>query len=185
MAGAKQPQLLRQKLLDILEPHLPGIEVQVVRSQRWRRLTVTFRHQKFAPLLPEQRFRALLQMIPSGLYETDLRGAVWLELAPGETEQDLIQARRSEDVAGAEANIARKLRRVGFFEALEEALGESPIEACGGDFAFSRKVLTDKGIVGDEQRDTCLVFIRRGAYCDCEALLAAAPALTRLSNNRK
>jgi len=184
MAGAKQPQLLRQKLLDILEPHLPGIEVQVGRSQRWRRMTVTFRHQKFAPLLPEQRFQALLKMIPSGLYETDLRGAVWLELAPGETEQDLIQARRSEDVAGAEAKIARKLRRVGFFEALEEALGESPIEACGGDFAFSRKVLSDKGIAGDEQRDACLVFIRRGAYCDCEALLAAAPALTRLSDKK-
>lgn len=185
MAGAKQQQLLRQKLLGILEPHLPGIEVQVGRSQRWRRMTVTFRHQKFAPLLPEQRFRALLQIIPSELYEKHLRGAVWLELAPGETEQDLIQARRSEDVADAEPEIARRLGRVGFFEALEEALGESPIQACGGDFAFSRKVLTGKGIVGDEQRDACLIFIRQGAYCDCEALLTAAPALTKLSNNRK
>ena len=180
MVSAKKRQSLGEKLLEALEPHLPGIEVEVDRSQRWQRMTVTFRHRKFAALLPEQRFRTVLQLLPAELYEKDLRGAVWFELAPGETPEDVTQARRSQDVAEAEPRIADRLRKVAFFEALSRALGESPIEACTGDFAVSRRVLSDNGIVGEQQRDACLVFIRQGAYCDCEVLLTAGPALTRL-----
>ncbi|MHC4066754.1 MAG: DUF2695 domain-containing protein, partial [Planctomycetota bacterium] len=167
------------------EPHLPGVEVTVSRSKRWKRLKLTFRHPRFTALLPEQRFRSLLQMIPKQFYEKHLRGAVWFELAPGESEEDVSKARRSQDVAGAEPKIARKLHKVTFFEALATAMGDGPIEACTGDFSFARRALTDKGMTGDEQRDACLVFMRHGAYCDCEVLLAAGPALAKLYPQKK
>ncbi|GAG36850.1 unnamed protein product, partial [marine sediment metagenome] len=94
-----------------------------------------------------------------------------------ETQEDVLRARRSADLAEHEPAIAGRLFDCGFFDALTDAMGESPIKTCGGSFAASRKVLAAKGITGDEQRDVCLVFIRQGAYCDCEVLLAARPAL--------
>lgn len=180
MPSKKQQQSIRKMLLEILEPVLPGIEVDVGRSQRWQRMSVTFRHPSFAELLPEQRFRQLRSVIPEKFNEKHLRGAVWFELAPGETPEDLRQAPRSDDMADQEPTIACKLFDCGFFWALEEAMSESPIETCGGRFATCKKVLTAKGITGRGQRDACLVFIRQGAYCDCEVLLAARPALTKL-----
>ena len=180
MAGTTQHQRIRKKLLEILEPHLPGIEVEVGQAKRWNRLTLTFRHERFGPLLPEQRFRSVLQMIPTEFYEGELRGAVWFELAPGETQEDILRARRSEDLADDEPAIAKRLFEVGFFAALETALGPGPVETCGGDFTEVAKVLTAQGVVEAEQHDACLVFIRQGAYCDCDVLLAAQPALVKL-----
>ena len=179
MAGKRRHESIRKKLLDILEPVLPGIELEVSESRRWQRMCLTFRHPSFAELLPEQRFRRLLAAIPEDFYEKQLRGAVWFELAPGETPEDLLRAPRSEDLAKQEPAIARKLLDCGFFDGLTDAMGQSPIETCSGHFAAARKVLAAKGITGDEQRDACLVFIRQGAYCDCEVLLAARPALDR------
>ncbi|MCP4250548.1 MAG: hypothetical protein GY778_26185 [bacterium] len=180
MAETTQHQRIRKKLLEILEPHLPGIEIDVGQARRWKRLTLTFRHERFGPLLPEQRFRSLLQMIPTEFYEGELRGAVWFELAPGEKQEDILRARRSDDVADDEPAIAQRLFDVGYFEALEKALGPRPVETCGGDFAKVREVLAAQEIVEAEQRDACLVFIRQGAYCDCDVLLAAKPALAKL-----
>ena len=177
MVRTKGHQFVRDRLAEVLEPVFEGIEIDVGRSQRWKRTVLTFRHRAFADLLPEQRFRRLVQLIPPDFYEKHLRGAVWFELAPGETEDDLMQAKRSEDVVGDEPRIARRLLRAGFFEALEGQAGESPIETCGGDFEVTRKVLTAKKIIGDQQRDACLVFVHNQAYCDCEVLLAARPAL--------
>ena len=179
MPKAKGHQFIRDKLLEFLEPTLKGIEIEVSRSQRWKRTALTFRHRAFADWLPEQRFRWLVQLIPPEFFEKHLRGAVWFELAPGETEEDLMRAKRSEDVADDEPRMARRLLKAGFFEALEGQMGESPIETCGGAFEVTRKVLTAQKIIGDQQRDACLVFIRNQAYCDCEVLLAARPALVR------
>ncbi|HUU85476.1 MAG TPA: hypothetical protein VM243_18410 [Phycisphaerae bacterium] len=179
MASTKQHQSIRKKLLEILGPGLPGIEIDVSDSPRWKRMCLTFRHPSFAGLLPEQRFRQLLAAIGEEFYEKSLRGAVWIELAPGETVDDILAAPRSEDLAKQEPTIARGLLDNGFFEDLKDAMGESPIETCRGDFAVSRKVLTAREIIGDEQRDACLVFIRQGAFCDCEVLLAARAALAQ------
>jgi hypothetical protein len=129
-------------------------------------------------LLPEQRFRHVLAAIPQDYHKKHLQGAVWFELAPGETEDDLLKAPRSEDLADREAAIAGELFACGFFEALAKEMGESPIESCTGRFAACHKALEGTGITGDAQRDACLIFIRQGAYCDCEVLLAAQPALT-------
>ena len=165
------------KLHEFLDAGQPGIEIDVGLSERWRRTCLTFRHASFEGLLAEQRFRRLMQQIPEEFYEKHLRGAVWLELAPEETVDDALRAPRSDDVVDAEPAIVERLQQIAFFEVLESTMGETPIESCGGDFALSRKVLADKGITGDEQRDACLVFIRHGAYCDCEVLLAARPSL--------
>jgi len=180
MATANDYQQIRDGLRKLLEPHLPGIEVEVGRSRRWQRMTVTFRHEKFASLLPEQRFRALLQLIPSEFYETYLRDAVWFELAPGENAETVSQARRSEDVAAEEPGLARVLLQSGFFQCLAGRLAQSPIEKCCGDFAVTRAALADAGLPDPQQRDACLVFIRHGAYCDCEVLLAARGKLEEL-----
>jgi len=180
MATANDYDQIRDGLRKLLEPHLPGVEVDVGRSRRWQRLTVTFRHEKFAALLPEQRFRALLQLIPSEFYETYLRDAVWFELAPGENPEAVTGARRSEDVAADEPGLARALLHNGFFERLADRLAPSPIEQCAGDFAATRAALAEAGVDDPQQRDACLVFIRHGAYCDCEVLLAARGKLEEL-----
>ncbi len=178
MPTAKDFQAIRKKLLDLLEPALPGIEVDVGLSDRWKRMCLTFRHKSFGGLFLEQRFRMIMQRLPEDYYEQKLRGAVWFELAPGETIEDALGAPRSGDVEKAEPKLARKLLKLGFFSAMQDAAGESPIETCSGDFMIARKVLSGLGVVDDEQRDACLVFIRQGAYCDCEVLLTAQEALT-------
>jgi len=177
MATSKQHALIRDRLLQLLAPAMPGIQVQVGTSRKWRRTRLTFRHASFADLLPEQRFRRILQRIPNDFYEQYLRGAVWFELAPGETEEDALRAPRSEDVADQEPRIARALLKAGFFDALEEAMGPDPLDSGSADFQVSRKLLEERGVTGDDQRDACLVFIRQGAYCDYEVLQVAGPAL--------
>lgn len=177
MAGDSQHGTIRRKLIEFLEPALPGIEVEVGTAERWQRMCLRFRHPSFEELLPEQRFRQVLAAIPQDYHQQHLQGAVWFEMAPGETEDDLLKAPRSEDLADREAAIAGTLFACGFFEALSKAMGESPIESCTGRFAACRTALEGTGITGDAQRDACLIFIRQGAYCDCEVLLAAQPTL--------
>ncbi|MFQ5490989.1 MAG: hypothetical protein ACE5GE_09735 [Phycisphaerae bacterium] len=177
MNGQSDLEQIAGRLGEFFEPVLPGVEIDVAHSSRWGRVVVTVRHGDFARWLPEQRFKKLVQLIPPEFFEEHLTGVVWFELAPGETPDDLMKARRSEDVAGEEPELARALLGNGFFGALEVALGPSPIETCGGEFGVAKKVLEELGVKGDGQRDTCLMFILNGAYCDCEVLLAVGPAL--------
>ena len=134
MAGDSQHGTIRRKLIEFLEPALPGIEVEVGTAERWQRMCLRFRHPSFEELLPEQRFRQVLAAIPQDYHQQHLQGAVWFEMAPGETEDDLLKAPRSEDLADREAAIAGTLFACGFFEALSKAMGESPIESCTGRF---------------------------------------------------
>ena len=53
-------------VLEILEPVLPGIELEVSRSQRWQRMCLTFRHPSFAELLPESLRRGPRRVRRSG-----------------------------------------------------------------------------------------------------------------------
>lgn len=167
---------IRNRLLELLEPAFPGVEVEVGHAERWNRTMLTIRHGAFADLLAEQRFRRVVQLVPPEFFE-ELQGCVWFELAPAETHEDLMKAPRSEDVARQEPKLVRKLIAKNYFEKLKEAVGDSPIESCGGDFKVARRVLDALGLSEDQQRDACLVFIRNEAYCDCEVLLAARPAL--------
>ena len=69
---------------------------------------------------------------------------------------------------------------IGFFESLAESLGQSPDKSCPGDFSTSADVLADKCFSSGQIRDAKLVFIRYGAYCDCQVLESVCPALAEL-----
>ena len=164
----------------LLAKHLPGIEVVVERSKRWRRRCVTFRWSGFAGLLPEERFERLTRLIPAAYRDAKLAGLVWLELAPNEEIDGFLKLPRSEDVADREPDIHTKLVAVGFFDALARALGASPKQACTCDFSRVEAVLSAKKFSSDEITRAKLVFIRHGAYCDCQVLLAVRAELAKL-----
>ena len=171
---------LREKLLELLSPALPGIQVDVGHSDRWDRTCLTFRWDGFAETLPEERFRHLLLHIPPEFRENHLQGAVWLELAPSETVEAYLALPRSEDVADRQQAIARRLIRSGFFEALEERLGPLPIELCMMSFAVTRELLREQGYSKRQCDEACLLFILHRAYSDYEILVEAKRSILAL-----
>jgi len=172
--------VVRDELTKLLSARFSGIEIGVEQSARWDRLCVTFRWDGFADMLPEERFRRLLMHIPEKCREGILRGAVWLELAPGETVDEYLAMPRSDDIVGREKTIAHRLIRSGFFEELERKVGPLPVEQCMASFAVSRELLRKRGFSPRESQEACLLFIRHGAYADCEVLLQARPAILEL-----
>jgi hypothetical protein len=177
MARANKYEMIRGQLLELLSPVFPGIEVSVEHSQRFKRMVLTFVHPAFGRWLTEQRFRFVLQRIPPEFFEKHLRGAVWFELAPGETTEDVMKSPRSEDLADQSEAIQKRLEDQGFYGKLQKKMGANPAGTCADDFAQVRAVLEKMGITGKEQTDACLVLIGRGAYCDCAVLgLAEAGA---------
>jgi len=170
MARTDKYEQIRGQLLELLSPAFPGIEVSVEHSQRFKRMVLTFVHASFTRWLTEQRFRFVVQRIPPEFFEKNLRGAVWFELAPGETAEDVMKAKRSEDLADRSEDIGQRLEKKGFYDALRKDMGTDPARKCSDDFAHTRAVLDRMGIKEEEQTDVCLVLIGRGAYCDCAVL---------------
>ena len=177
MRQRKDNETLRAELLEMLAPKFPGIEAEVGHSDRWDRMCVTFTWAGFADLLPEERFHRLVAVLPEQFREARLAGFVWLELASGETVDGFLKLPRSDDVEEKEAAIYAGLVGADFFGSLAESLGPAPDKKCPGDFSMSVALLTDKGFSPDQIRDAKLVFIRHGAYCDCQGVLAAQHAL--------
>ena len=171
---------VRQELHVALEPYFPGIEIDVDYSERWQRTCLTFRHERFANWLTEQRFRNLVRCIPPKLFEGTLRGAVWFELAPGESVQDALDSKRSDDVADIEAEVFEKLKAGNFFGRLARAIARMPDDDCNWTFDRTRQVLDKMRVRGQAQDDVCLVFIRHGAHCDMEVLLEANHSLAEV-----
>ena len=161
----------------LLAEHLPGIEVVVEHSKRWQRMCVTFRWSGFAGLLPEERFERLSRLIPAEYRDGKLAGFVWLELAPDEEADDLLGLPRSEDVADRESDIYTKLTNLDFFDALARALGAAPQKSCTGGFSEVAAILSAKEFSKEGITDSKLVFIRHGAYCDCQVLLTVRAEL--------
>ncbi len=181
MVGSKKIDAkgIENELEAVLKPAFPGVVVEVGCNDRWDRMCVTFRWAGFETLLPEERFHRLMTVIPVELRERSLAGFVWLELAPHETLDSFVKLPRSEDIAPREATVYRGLAKAGFFEALEEPMGPSPKASCGGDFSRSLAVLAKKKFSEAKVREAKLVFIRHRAFCDCQVLLTALPALTQ------
>ncbi len=171
---------LTAELKTLVEVALPGMEVEVGRNPRWERRCVTFRWDGFAGLLPEERFYRLVQVMPEEWRLSRLNGCVWLELAPAETVDEYLRFPRSEDVAERESLIYQNLLKLNFFAALGTTMGVTPETACSGDFAKSVEMLSKKRCSAETIRDAKLVMIRNGAYCDCQALQTAQPALAKL-----
>ncbi len=180
MAERAANRRLARDLTRLLATGFPGIVVEVHENERWDRPCVTFHWAGFIGLLPEERFHRLVAAVPEGFRADRLDGLVWLELAPRETIDTFLNLPRSEDVVDREASVYADLVEVGFFELLAKSLGRSPAKKCPGDFSTSATVLADIRRSLGQIRDAKLVFIRHGAYCDCQVLKSVHPALAEL-----
>ena len=161
----------------MLGEHFDGLVVTVEKNPRWDRMSVTFVWEGFTSLLPEERFQRLAAVLSEDFRASNLAGFVWLELAPGESVDAFLKLPRSEDVASREAEVYAALNRAGFFDELSKALGRNPKKKCAGDFSATDDVLRAKKYSTAKLRDARLLFIRYGAYCDCQALESVAPEL--------
>lgn len=170
---------LERQVTSLLAKAFPGLSVEIGHAARWDRTCIAFRWEGFGALLPEERFHRLVSAIPDEFRESQLAALVWVELAPGETVDDVLKLPRSEDVAGREADIGRALTHNGFFATLVDRLGRSPKRNCPGDFSHTAAVLSDMGKSPERIRDSKLVFIRHGAFCDCQVIETVQPALTK------
>jgi hypothetical protein len=169
---------LEQWLAALLFEAFPGIEIEAGFADRWQRPCVSFLWKGFAGLLPEERFQRLTTAIPEAVRKVRLAGFVWVELAPGERLDEVLALPRSEDVAKREPEIIKRLQRSGFFDSLARRLGKNPQKACPGDFSHTAAVLGENGPAAERIRDAKLVFIRHGAFCDCQVIQTVGPRLT-------
>lgn len=170
MTNSRRDKKLESELTELLSPSFPGIHVSVDHSDRWDRMCVMFTWEGFTDLLPEERFHRLVTHIPEKVRETKLAGFVWLELAKGESIDEFLHLPRSEDVADREEGIYNTLLKAKFFDTLKQSLKPSPAKACKGDFVHVAKVLAERKYTPAKIRDAKLVFIRHGAYCDCQVV---------------
>ncbi len=161
----------------MLGEHFDDLDVTIEKHPRWDRMSVTFVWDGFADLLPEERFQRLAAVLPEEFRAEQLSGFVWLELAPGESVEAFLKLPRSEDVEPREAQVYAGLTRAGFFEELSKSLGRSPKKKCPGDFSTTLEILRAKKYSASKLQDARLLFIRFGAYCDCQALESVAPEL--------
>ncbi len=167
---AKGEDNLAAALTAVLAPAYPGITVEVGPNERWNRPCITVRWAGFADLLPEERFQRLVKELPDDLRKRALSGFIWLELAAKETVDEFLKLPRSEDVEAKAGTIHRSLNKLGFYEALTSSMGRSPQAVCAGNFAQSIAVLKKKKAAESKRRDARLLFIRQGAYCDCQII---------------
>ena len=176
----KRDKNLEAALVELLSPLYPGIEVTVEHSNRWDRMCATFRWSGFAGLLPEERFERLLRILPEEFRAERMQGLIWLELEPDQEIDDFLGYPRSEDIADREADIYHGLESAGAFDALQEALGPNPTKACQGQLDELAVVLKKLGFTDEKVCDAKLLFIRHGAFCDCQALLTVRAELAKL-----
>ena len=177
MVRRQEDKKLAAELELLLAARFEGMRVDVAHSDRWDRMCVTFRWSGFEGLLPEERFHRLAGVIPEGLRESRLKGFVWLELAPNESIESYLKLPRSEDIAEREAAVHKKLLEAAFYRALVASLGPRADTCCKGDFSGVEAVLSAKRWSRADVRDAKLVFIRHGAYCDCQVLQTVQPQL--------
>ncbi len=170
---------LEKDLLAIVAQPFPGIAVAVEHSDRWNRMSVTFRWDGFCDLLPEERFQRLANAIPEDFRASRLPGFVWLELTLSETVDEVLRSPRSEDIVDREEKIYASLLPTGFFDLLRESLSPNPTGACGGGFAKTVAILSGQGMAESGICDAKLLFIRYGAYCDCQVLASVQAELAK------
>lgn len=158
---------LENDLFVMLAPSFPGLNVTIAPSRRWNRMSAEFCWPGFTELLPEERFQRLCAVIPERFRADRMAGFVWLELAPDETVEDFLKLPRSEDLSGRKKAVGAELVRIGFFDALAD--GCSP-DRCGGDFTQSMALLKENNLSAAKVRDSKLLFIQHGAFCDCQVV---------------
>lgn len=157
----------------------PDISVQVLDPDASRpRRKVSFRSAKFTELYPVQRYHYILHYIPAEFHREYLADAEWYELAPGESEQDLVYP-DEQVIRDITDDVTRCLVGSGFFRRLDDRMcpeDAAQIPApCHGDFRLARAVLAESGFSLEEHFDVLHVLMAQGGYCDCELLYNAAP----------
>lgn len=157
----------------------PGVTVEVGSVERWDRPCITVRWNGFADLLPEERFHRIVKELPGDVRDASLSGFIWLELAPEETIEEFLKYPRSEDIDGKEPILHADLTKLDFYSALGSAMGRSPKASCTGDFSRTLAALKKCNATATKQREARLLFIRHGAYCDCQVLEAVRPQLDK------
>ena len=170
---------LEMELVAKLARAFPGLTVEVGHRERWNRMCVTFRWNGFADLLPEERFHRLVSVLPEKFREAKLSGFLWMELTPAETVDEFLKLPRSEDVADKEADIYADLHQAGFFDALRDLLGPAPEKKCAGGFSMTVELLSARKLIPTKIGEAKLLFIRHGAYCDCQVLQSVQSALEK------
>ena len=165
-------------LKDYLDESYPDVSIRI---EPWRddpsRSAIYFEDPKFAVLYPMQRYHYLIHSIPQDFYQRHLSEAVWVELAPGETVDDL-RYPDEELMESIAPDVIRALEGSGFFAGLDDLMspldGSAKIEVCHGDLRHAKRVLEEKGFGErdgvDEVFDICHVLMTKGGYCDCEVL---------------
>lgn len=168
---------LVQALHGFLDHAYPGIEIRIeADAEDPSRTAVSFRHERFSTLYPQQRYHYLIHLVPQDFIDQHLAGTVWLELAPGESPQDLRYPDPDliEEIA---PDVLLVLQRSGFLRALDLAFcPRLPFvrpARCHGDFRVSKSLLPKHGFKPDEFFDVFHVLMARGGYCDCEILYNA------------
>jgi len=170
MATKQVDKTLENELSAMLADAFGGMKVRVGHSDRWDRMCATFTWKGFGGLLTEERFARLTRAIPEEFRNKRMKGFVWLELTPGEKIEDALKSPRSEDVADREGEVYTALENADFFGALAKALDGDPLKNCPGDFSKTLTVLKKKKFSKKKITDAKLVFIRHGAFCDCQAM---------------
>ncbi len=170
---------IEAELAVILVEHFPGMDVDISHSDRWDRMCVTFRWAGFVGLLPEERFHRLVGVISEDFRTQKMAGFVWLELAPDESVESFLKQPRSEDVENRELEIDASLRHTGFYEALQKTMSAKRNQGCPGDFSFSQQSLIQARCNAQQITEARLLFIRHGAYCDCQVLQSVEPAFSK------
>ena len=84
----------------------------------------------------------------------------------------------SDSISSIAPDVMKCLRRVQFFERLDDLLcpkGDSgQYENCAGDYKISRRILESAGFDSDDLEDMFAVLRAQGACCDCEVLYNVA-----------
>lgn len=157
----------------------PDISVHVLDPDLSRpRRRVTFRSGKFADLYPMQRYHYILHHLPGEFFREHLADTEWFELAPGESEMDLVYP-DDELIQNITPDVIRCLVGSGFFQRLDDQMcPKAPsqnLAPCFGDFRLAKAALADSGFHLDEYFDVLHVLMAKGGFCDCEILFNAAP----------
>ena len=162
-----------------LRSSYPDIQVS---ARPWEkdptRLALYFVEAKFSVLYPQQRSHYLTHLIPAEYQEKHLNNAVWFELAPGESADELAYPDESL-IAAITPDVMKVVNSAKVIEALDDALcpldPALPRAQCYGDYRNTRPILLARGFKESELFDVFHVLMAQGGYCDCEILYNVAP----------
>lgn len=178
MIKKKDYKKVQRQLQEFLSARFEDVTVKVGDGIHYKGTNVVVTSSVFVDLLPEQRFHHVVHAIPPDFYEEHLRGGVvWFELAPGESGQEYMRMPRSDDVAGLETAILRRLDEIAFFDKHEKALAAEGGTVSERDFDEARRILAKAGLDEGENVKARLLFIRYGGFCDAEIPTVVQPAM--------